>query len=286
MASLESAFLALTADDHDVLEHGRGAPMSTHAAGLRPARPLLLTYVRLDLARQLRDTFGMFFTVALPAFMFLVFGLGSDDPVGSGNVSMYVMVSMAAYGAVTATTSIAGSAYIEQIMGWGRQLSLTPARPRQLVALKTADRHGGRGRARGGDLRDRRGHRRARERLRLDRLGGGRSGSGRRCSRSTASPSARTSAARTPRGSPPGLIVVMAFLGNVFTPMSGLILDIGRFTPLYGYAGLARYPLTSGHLPMDAGRDSVWLLLANVVAWTVIFALLALLGVRRGRERV
>ena len=49
-----------------------------------------------------------------------------------------------------------------------------------------------------------------------------------------------------------GLIVIMAFLGNVFTPMSGLMLDIGRFTPLYGYAALARYPLTDGWLPGTA----------------------------------
>ena len=41
----------------------------------------------------------------------------------------------------------------------------------------------------------------------------------------------------------------MAFLGNVFTPMSGLLLDIGRLTPLYGYAALARFPLTEGYLP-------------------------------------
>ena len=40
----------------------------------------------------------------------------------------------------------------------------------------------------------------------------------------------------------------MAFLGNVFTPMSGFMLDLGRFTPLYGYAALARFPLTDGHL--------------------------------------
>ena len=32
--------------------------------------------------------------------------------------------------------------------------------------------------------------------------------------------------------------------------MDGLILDIGRFTPLYGYAGLARYPLSEGYLPI------------------------------------
>ena len=42
----------------------------------------------------------------------------------------------------------------------------------------------------------------------------------------------------------------MSFLGNVFTPMYGLILDIGRFTPLYGYAALARYPITEGDLPI------------------------------------
>ena len=50
------------------------------------------------------------------------------------------------------------------------------------------------------------------------------------------------------------------------------MLEIGRFTPLYGYAGLARYPISEGHLPNDAGHDPVWLLLANVSAWTVIFA--------------
>ena len=68
-------------------------------------RPAMLTYARLDLRRQLRDRIGMFFVVGLPTFMYLVFGIGSDDPVGSGNVGMYVMISIAAYGAVTATTS-------------------------------------------------------------------------------------------------------------------------------------------------------------------------------------
>ena len=82
-----------------------------------------------------------------------------------------------------------------------------------------------------------------------------------------------------------GLIVVMAFLGNVFSPMSGLLLDIGRLTPLYGYAALARYPLTGGWTPTGA-HDPLWLLVANVLAWTVIFAGAAAWGVRRGRERV
>ena len=258
------------------------APRPTTSA---PGRPSLLTYLRLDLRRQLRDKFGMFFMVGLPAFMYLVFGLGSDDPVGSGNVSMYVMLSMAAYGAVTATTSVAGSAYVEQIMGWGRQLSLTRARPVQLVALKTAIAM-------------------IVAAVPVALIYGIGAVTGARGDASDWLVSAAViwlgSAlfaiyglavctnfrSQSAVGTASGLIVIMAFLGNVFSPMTGLILDIGRFTPLYGYAGLARYPLTDGYLPLDAGRDSVWLLLANVGAWTVTFALLALLGVRRSRERV
>jgi ABC-2 type transport system permease protein len=83
-----------------------------------------------------------------------------------------------------------------------------------------------------------------------------------------------------------GLVVIMSFLGNVFTPMDGFMLKLGHLTPLYGYAGLARYPISEGYLPMDAGHDSVWLLLANVVTWTILFAALAVWGLRRRQQRV
>jgi len=33
--------------------------------------------------------------------------------------------------------------------------------------------------------------------------------------------------------------VLLAFLGNLFVPLSGAILDITRFTPVYGYSDLA-----------------------------------------------
>lgn len=244
----------------------------------------LVSYAGLDLRRQLRDRLGMFFTIGLPTFMYLVFGLGSDDPVGSGDAAMYVMISMTAYGAVTATTTVAGGAAHEQRTGWGRQLALTPVRPASLVVVKAGIAMAvaavpialsyGIGALTGatGDA--------------LDWV---------------------LSAAVVWLGSAvfavyglamgllfrgssavsvaSGLVVVLAFLGNIFSPMDGLLLDIGRFSPLYGYAGLAHYPLTGGRL-FHGEPDDLGMLVANVGAWTVIFALLALLGLRRGRERV
>ena len=251
---------------------------------VRPVpRPAMVTYARLDLRRQLRDRFGMFFVVGLPTFMYLVFGLGSEDPVGSGNVAMYVMISMAAYGAVGATTGVAGSAATEQVMGWGRQLGLTPMRPLAFVAAKA-------------------GIAMAVAAVPVTLIFAIGAATGARGSwsdwvlaaalvwlgsalfaiyglaiclvfRGTNAP-----------GIASGMIVVMAFLGNVFTPMDGLLLDIGRLTPLYGYAALARFPLTDGWLPLG-GQDPLWLPVANVLAWTVIFSLLAMWGVRRTRAR-
>jgi ABC-2 type transport system permease protein len=244
----------------------------------------LVAYARLDLRRQFRDKLAMFFTIGLPAFMYLVFGLGSDDAIGSGNLSTYVMISMAAYGAVGATTGTAGSAVTELVMGWGRQLSLTPIRPLQVVALKSGIAMtvaavpialiyaiGAVTGARG-DLGDWLGSALIvwvfSSMFAIYGL--------------AIATFFRTQSAI---GVASGSIVVMAFLGNVFSPMSGLLLDIGRFTPLYGYAALARYPLTDGWLP-SGEHDPLWLPIANVITWTIIFSALAVLGVRRGRERV
>jgi ABC-2 type transport system permease protein len=258
------------------------ATVGTTVARTAP-RPAMATYALLDLRRQLRDRFGMFFVVGLPTFMYLVFGLGSDDPVGSGNVAMYVMVSMAAYGAVTATTSVAGSAATEQVMGWGRQLGLTPMRPLSFVLAKAAVAMAvaavpvalifGIGAATGarGDWTD--------WTLAAVIVWAG----------SALFAIYGLAVCLVVRGTnapgiASGMIVVMAFLGNVFSPMDGLLLDIGRLTPLYGYAALARFPLTDGWLPVG-GQDPLWLPVANVLAWTVIFSLLAMWGVRRSRAR-
>jgi len=249
------------------------------------ARPRAAAYAALDLRRQLRDKLGMFFIVALPAFLFFVFGMGDDEIYGSANVAMYVMISMAAYGAVTATTTIAGAAATEQTTGWGRQVALTPLAPLTFVAIKTAVAMSV-----------------AVVPIVLIYAIGAATGSAGNAVDWLASAAivwfgsalfavyglamCLIFKGQNATGIASGLIVIMSFLGNVFTPMDGIILQIGRFTPLYGYAGLARYPITEGSLPMNAGHDSVWLLLANVCAWTVIFAALAVWGLRRRQERV
>ena len=97
------------------------------------------TFVGLELRRVLRDYVSMFFIAVLPAFFYVIFGAAqdfSDERAGNGNVAMYIMISMAAYGAVTATTGIGGMAAVERMQGWGRQLGLTPLADSSYVAMK------------------------------------------------------------------------------------------------------------------------------------------------------
>jgi ABC-2 type transport system permease protein len=86
-----------------------------------------------------------------------------------------------------------------------------------------------------------------------------------------------------------GSIVILGFLGNIFFPLSGTLLTIAKFTPLYGYVALARYPVTDGHV-LDGStgglvHEPLWIPVVNVLAWTLILALTATYLVRRGRRR-
>lgn len=87
-----------------------------------------------------------------------------------------------------------------------------------------------------------------------------------------------------------GFLVLFAFFGNLFIPLGGVLLDIAKFTPLYGPAMLARWPQTEGMLiPMQAGAavefESMWLLLTNIGGWTAIFGITCLMAVRRRTAR-
>lgn len=244
------------------------------------------TFIGIELKRIVRNVPSMFFTAVLPAFMYVIFGgtqSYKDEPVGNGNVAMYIMISMAVYGAVTATTSIGGTAAVERMQGWGRQLGLTPLNDRRYVAMKAVVAivialvpigliylvgalTGAKGSATAWILS-----------AVLAIVGGAvfalfglAIGAG-----------FRSETAVSAAG---GSIVILAFLGNVFIPLSGTMLAIAKFTPLYGVVALARYPLTEGYL-QDGGRDELWQILLNVGLWAAVFATLAIVLVRKGRSR-
>jgi ABC-2 type transport system permease protein len=244
------------------------------------------TFVGLELRRVFRDYVTMFFIAVLPGFFYMIFGAAQDfagERAGNGNVTMYIMISMAAYGAVTATTGIGGMAAVERMQGWGRQLGLTPLRDATYVAMKAMVAFAV-----------------AAIPVALIYVLGVVTGA-----EGTAAAWAlsavlvlvgaavfavyglavglafRTEAAVSAAS---GLLVIMAFLGNIFIPLSGTLLTVAKFTPLYGYVALARYPLTEG-FGVDGVQEPLWQAVANVVVWAGIFGAVATALVRRGRER-
>lgn len=244
------------------------------------------TFAGLELRRVARDYVSMFFIAVLPGFFFLIFGVGqefSDDRAGNGNVAMYTMISMAAYGAVTATTGIGGMAAVERMQGWGRQLGLTPLADSSYVAMKA-----------GvalviamvpvaliyllGMLTSVEGSATAWAVSAVLVL----LGAGVFAVYGLAVGLAFRSEAAVSAAS--GLLVIMAFLGNIFIPLTGTLLAIAKFTPLYGYVALARYPLTEGY-QVNGSHESLWIAVTNVAVWAAIFGLVATALVRRGRER-
>ena len=248
------------------------------------------TYYRLELRRLRRDYVTLFFTAGLPAFMYVIFGASADygdDPVRDGNVAMWVMIAMAGYGAVTATTGLGGMAAVERMQGWSRQLGLTPLTDSGYVWLKAAV-----------SLTV------AVVPISLVYTIGALTGA-------SAPPSVwivsaavlivgagmfalyglcfglafRSEAAVSAAG---GSLVILSFLGNIFIPLSGWQLAVAKFTPLYGYVSLARRALTGGGtVDRDGGLIDVplWQPVTNVVLWTGLFAVVATLLVRRGRSR-
>lgn len=99
------------------------------------------TLLGIELSRVLRNKRTMIFTMVFPIVMFLFISAqitGKDDQMGPAvaNVGAYIMVSMAIYGAIMATTSAGASVSIERACGWSRQLRLTPLKPLAYVTTK------------------------------------------------------------------------------------------------------------------------------------------------------
>ena len=266
---------------------------TTHTGARKSPTEILLRFVAWEFWRNFRMADATFFVVILPTAMYLMFGVAMDQgaqPAGEGNVAAYVMTSMAVYGAVMATTSMAGSAAVERSMGWGRQLNMTGLTDanyivgKMLTALLMAISPilvvyvvG----AISGARFDSAAHWLGSAALSLV----------------VAIPFSLYGLAlallfrsETAVSAASGFLVIFGFFGNLFIPLGGVLLEIAKFTPLYGPAMLARWPQTEGLIiPAEAGApvefESMWLLIANIGAWTVIFGLLCLLGARRRTTR-
>ena len=254
---------------------------------------ILLRFVAWEFWRNFRMLDATFFVIILPAAMYLMFGVAMDQgelPAGYGNVSAYVMTSMAVYGAVIATTAMVGSAAVERSLGWGRQLNMTGLTQTNYIVGKTLMALlmaispivivyvvG----AFTGASFDSFGHWITSAALCLV-VAVPFSLYGLAFALLFRSESAVSAAS--------GLLVLFAFFGNLFIPLGGVLLDIAKFTPLYGPAMLARWPQTQGMLiPMEPGAtaqfESMWVLLVNIVAWTLIFGVICLLAARRRTAR-
>ena len=250
-----------------------------------------MTYYRLELRRLRRDYVTMFFTAGLPAFMYVIFGASqeySDDPVRDGNVAMLVMIGMAAYGAVSATTGIGGTVAVERMQGWSRQLGLTPLTDGAYVRVKTATALTV-----------------AAVPIVLVYAIGAATGAKAPLSVWLISAAIllvgattfalyglsfglgfRSEAATAAAG---GSLVILGFLGNVFIPLTGWQLTVAKFNPMYGYVALGRAALTGGStIDPDGGgliHVPLWQPLANMIVWTIILSVVAVALVGRGRAR-
>ncbi|MDJ1369959.1 ABC transporter permease [Gulosibacter molinativorax] len=253
-----------------------------------------LAYTGFDLRRNVRMYGNLVFIVGLPVAMFVIFGgMQSYSEIelwnGRGNVSAQIMVAMAAYGAVMATSGLAGTAAVELQQGWGRQLGLTPFTRGGYVLSKTivalalavlpilsvylagvllnARMDGWLWPATaplilvGGIV------------FALYGLAFG-----------------LFFRSESAVGASSGLIVILMFLGNAFVPLSGFLLDLAPFTPVWGVMQLALWPLNEG-MGMDPDAASgvieyaLWQPLLNIAVWSAIFGVVALIGARRGTSR-
>jgi ABC-2 type transport system permease protein len=98
-----------------------------------------LTVLKLEVRRLLRNRRTIIITIVFPVFFFLVFGLNrayASETIGHGNVAAFVMISIALYGAVFATTVGGAMVSIERAQGWSRQLRLTPLSPAAYITTK------------------------------------------------------------------------------------------------------------------------------------------------------
>lgn len=240
--------------------------------------------MRLEVRRLLRNRRTMILALILPVLFFWGFGLNSSyvhQSAGHGNETAVEMISIALFGAVSATATCGAMVSIERAAGWSRQLRVTPLSPAAYVVVKM---------------------------LTSLVLAAG----------SVAAVylvGAITDKASMPSGlwvitglcvwagsllfAAFGLFIgyllpsenvmqvnslaltAFSFLGGLFIPLRSFspdLQDVAKFTPLYGLSQVVHYPLAGGTLE--------WSWVLNLVVWLAIFVTGAVWRLRRDTARV
>ncbi|MCF2706690.1 ABC transporter permease [Arcanobacterium haemolyticum] len=86
--------------------------------------------------KHITNVFSLVFAVAIPVFMYLMFGPGqeySDVWTGRANVAATVLVSMAAYGMIISTSMAGTNLALERSSGVARLFALTPVGDFQMI---------------------------------------------------------------------------------------------------------------------------------------------------------
>ncbi|MGB3322951.1 MAG: ABC transporter permease, partial [Mycolicibacterium fortuitum] len=102
------------------------------------------TFLSVELKRLLRNSSVVIFTLVFPIAMLFLVAVPNknqaitDTPVAQGGMSAAVpiMISMAVYGALVASTMTGVSVAAERAQGWSRQLRLTPLNPFVYILVK------------------------------------------------------------------------------------------------------------------------------------------------------
>lgn len=101
-------------------------------------------FLGVELKRVFSNTGTIVFTLIFPIAMLVFVALPNKNepmtkvPVADGGPSaaVAIMMSMALYGAMIASTMVGASVAVERSQGWGRQLRLTPLNPFVYIMVK------------------------------------------------------------------------------------------------------------------------------------------------------
>lgn len=91
-------------------------------------------YVRLELMRLVRSPGYLIGSIAMPLVLYLIFSnVGPDPASGRPAAAAYLMVSLAAFGAVGGSLMNGVIVVQDRSIGWLRQLRVTPLAPGRVV---------------------------------------------------------------------------------------------------------------------------------------------------------